>query len=59
MQEQKRKRSVETCFLKGLRKRVVLELQQAVSNIYHDYKKLILMDGRVQKGHTLLRGCWG
>jgi hypothetical protein len=59
MQEQRRKMNVGMCFPKGLEKRVVLKLQQIVSNIYHDYKGLILRDGRVQKGHTLLRGCWG
>jgi hypothetical protein len=59
MQEQKRKKNVGMCFLRGLGKRVILKLQQVVSNIYHDYKELIRLDDMVQKDHTLLRECWG
>jgi hypothetical protein len=58
MQEQKRKKNVGTCFLRGLGRRVILKLQRVVWNIYHDCKGLVLRDGRVQKDHTLQRECW-
>lgn len=55
MPEQTRKKNVGMCCLRGLVKRVILKLQRAVSNIYHDCRELILLDERMQKDHTLLR----
>jgi len=59
MQEQKRKMSVGMRCLTGLGKRVILKLQRAVLNIYHDYKEPIPQGERAQKDHTPLREYWG